>query len=80
MHLQENFVNVHDLPLQEGQRYYICILANATDLKFEKFSQHLEHRTDCSNGIVVDSTPPFPGRVWIGSHSNHWSYQVDTST
>ncbi|KAK2183533.1 hypothetical protein NP493_308g03123 [Ridgeia piscesae] len=76
---QENFVNVHDLPLQEGQRYYICILANATDLKFEKFTQHLEHRTDCSNGIVVDSTPPFPGRVWIGSHSNHWSYQISRS-
>ena len=30
--LQDNFMNVHGLHLNEGQRYYICLLANATSL------------------------------------------------
>ena len=74
--LQDNFVNIHGLPLKEGQRYYICILANATDLEFEKFTQHLEQNSECSNGIVVDTTPPTAGQVWVGGRQNHWRYQV----
>ena len=73
---QDNFVNVHGLSLNEGQRYHICILANATDLQFEKFTQHLEQNSECSNGIVVDITPPIAGQVWIGSHQKHWRFQV----
>ncbi|KAK2158684.1 hypothetical protein NP493_1763g00001 [Ridgeia piscesae] len=76
---QNNFMNVHDLNLREGQRYYICILANATDLEFEKFTQHLEQNSECSNGIVVDTTPPTAGQVWVGSHLQHWRYQIDRS-
>ncbi|KAK2139505.1 hypothetical protein NP493_6362g00002 [Ridgeia piscesae] len=72
-------MNVHDLNLREGQRYYICILANATDLEFEKFTQHLEQNSGCSNGIVVDTTPPTAGQVWVGSHLQHWRYQIDRS-
>lgn len=71
-------MNVHDLTLSEGQRYYICILANATDLTFEKFTQHLEPNSECSNGIVVGTTPPIAGQVWVGSHLTHWHYQVGT--
>ena len=74
--LQDNFVNVHGLSLNEGQRYYICILANATELKFEKFTQHLDQNSECSNGIVVDRTPPIAGQVWVGSHQKHWHFQV----
>ena len=74
--LQDNFVNVHGLPLKEGQRYYMCILAHATDLEFEKFIQSLEQNSECSNGIVVDATPPTAGQVWVGSHLKHWRYQV----
>ena len=74
--LQDNFVNVHGLPLKEGQRYYICILANATDLEFEKFTQHVEQNSECSNGIVVDTTPPTAGQVWVGGHQKHWHFQV----
>ncbi|KAK2161993.1 hypothetical protein NP493_1549g00025 [Ridgeia piscesae] len=76
---QDNFVNVHGLPLREGQRYYICILANVNDLEFEKFTQHLEQNSECSNGIVVDTTPPTAGQVWVGSHLKHWRYQIDHS-
>ncbi|KAI0242789.1 hypothetical protein LSAT2_011095 [Lamellibrachia satsuma] len=75
----DNFVNVHGLSLNEGQRYHICILANATDLQFEKFTQHLEQNSECSNGIVVDTTPPIAGQVWIGSHQKHWRFQIDRS-
>ena len=74
--VQDNFVNVHGLALKEGQRYHVCILANATDLQFEKFTQHLEQNSECSNGIIVDRTPPITGQVWVGSHQEHWSFQV----
>jgi len=69
-------VNVHGLTLHEGQRYHICILANVTDVHFEKFTQPMTNVTECSNGIVVDKTPPIPGLVWIGSHQKHWGFQV----
>ena len=74
--LQDNFVNVHGLALKEGQRYHICVLANATDLRFEKSTQHLEQVSTCSNGIIVDTTPPTAGEVWVGGHQKHWRYQV----
>ena len=74
--LQDNFVNVHDLTLNEGQRYHICILANATDILVENVTEHLQENSECSNGIVVDRTPPIAGQVWVGSHQKHWSFQV----
>ncbi|KAI0232203.1 hypothetical protein LSAT2_017453, partial [Lamellibrachia satsuma] len=76
---RDNFMNVHGLALKEGQHYHICILANATDLQFEKFTQHLEQNSECSNGIIVDRTPPITGQVWVGSHQKHWSFQIDRS-
>ena len=74
--LQDSFVNVHDLTLMEGQRYHICILANATDILVGNVTEHLQQTSGCSNGIVVDRTPPIAGQVWVGSVQNHWSFQV----
>ena len=70
-----NFVNVHDLILQHGTRYKVCIHANVTNSTYEKWTQIISEVSACSDGIVVDITPPSPGRVWIGWH-DHIHYQV----
>ncbi|CAH1258773.1 Hypp2075 [Branchiostoma lanceolatum] len=73
---EENFVNVPDIELFHGRRYYLCVHANATVLHFELFDQPLEEVDSCSNGITVDLTPPLPGQVWV----NDKNKQFQTST
>ena len=65
--------------MHEGQRFYICIYSNGTDIDFEKFDQHLPEVDECSNGIVVDIGPPTQGHVYIGSEDHHSHYQVNVT-
>ena len=37
----------------------------------------MDELIECSDGIVVDKTPPMPGTVWIGQTSDD-AYQVCT--
>ncbi|XP_062579529.1 uncharacterized protein LOC134241501, partial [Saccostrea cucullata] len=53
--------------LVHGQRYVICIHTVYTEIKFEEWTQVLPELNTCSDGIVVDLTPPTPGKVWIGN-------------
>ena len=69
-------MNVPNLDLINGNRYYICVYAEETDLEFERFTQRLDSVSACSNGIVVDHDPPIAGDVWVGNSKEHRYYQV----
>ena len=61
--------------LQHGQRYVVCVHANATEIEYEKWTESLEEVNGCSDGVTVDLTPPSPGNVWIGNKP-HSQFQV----
>ncbi|XP_071798435.1 uncharacterized protein [Asterias amurensis] len=74
----QEFVNVLGLSLEHGERYRICIQADEVTLEHEKWTEPLSSVSSCSDGVVVDTTPPTPSFVWIG-WSNHNKYQSSTS-
>ncbi|XP_060084880.1 uncharacterized protein LOC132564227 [Ylistrum balloti] len=55
-----------DGELQHGARYIVCLHAGSTVIQQETWTQTLEAVSMCSDGVVVDLTPPIPGNVWIG--------------
>ena len=67
---------MHNLNLEEGSRYHICIYANATSLVHEKWIEELLEISVCSNGVTVDTDNPIGGLVWIGNRQEHSEYQV----
>ena len=69
------YVNVHGLRLEHGRRYLVCVHADNTTLEYERWTQTLPAVSACSDGVVVDLTPPSPGAVWIGQEQPH-PYQV----
>ncbi len=71
----QNFVNVDDLTLHHGKRYKVCIHANSTNKTHETWTETIDGVSACSDGIVVDITPPVVGQVWIGWHE-HLQFQV----
>ena len=73
----KEFVNFKFEPgeLVHGEKYTICIHTEYTEIQFEMWKQILPELNTCSDGIVVDLTPPTPGKVWIGNVQGT-SYQV----
>ena len=73
----KEFVNFKFEPgeLVHGERYTICLHTEYTEIQFEMWKQILPELNTCSDGIVVDLTPPTPGKVWIGNVQGT-SYQV----
>jgi hypothetical protein len=53
--------------LQHGKRYFICLHADAMTVKHEKWTEKLAEVNACSDGIIVDTTDPKPGKVWVGT-------------
>lgn len=53
----------------------VCIHAVHTVIVHEKWTQVLSEISECSDGVVVDLTPPLAGKVWIGS-TQELEYQV----
>ncbi|XP_022103276.1 uncharacterized protein LOC110986013 isoform X2 [Acanthaster planci] len=74
----KEFVNVPNLSLLHGRRYRICIRADEVTLEHELWNEPLPAVSSCSDGVVVDTTPPTPGSVWIG-WSQHQNYQSSSS-
>ncbi|XP_062569401.1 uncharacterized protein LOC134231455, partial [Saccostrea cucullata] len=66
---KNEFINMKFDPgeLVHGQRYMVCIHTEYTEIKHELWTQVLPQLDICSDGIVVDLTPPSPGEVWIGN-------------
>lgn len=73
---EHEFINIKfkEGELEHGQRYIVCIHAEYTEIQHEKWTQILPEINTCSDGIVVDLTPPTAGKVWIGTQSQR--YQV----
>ncbi|XP_022100380.1 uncharacterized protein LOC110984469 isoform X2 [Acanthaster planci] len=74
----KEFVNVPDLALEHGKRYRICIHADEVTLQHQGWNERLSAVSNCSDGVVIDTTPPTPGSVWVG-RSQHQHYQSSTS-
>ncbi|XP_052095905.1 uncharacterized protein LOC127731087 [Mytilus californianus] len=77
----EQYINVilnKTNSLQHGHRYIVCIHANKSEIKYEKWTETLEEVNDCSDGVTVDLTPPSPGQVWAGNNPNS-NYQTSSS-
>ena len=69
-------MNVHNLDLEEGNRYHICIYANDTVIVHEKWNETLPEVSVCSNGVTVDTESPIGGKVWTGNKQEHSHFQV----
>ena len=68
---------MHDLVLEEGSRYHICIYGNETSLIHGKWEETLAEVSVCSDGVTVDTKPPIGGHVWVGHADTHSYYQVN---
>ncbi|XP_052707847.1 uncharacterized protein LOC128183063 isoform X2 [Crassostrea angulata] len=76
---EHEFINVKfkEGELQHGHRYIVCIHTEYTEIQHEKWTQVLPEINSCSDGIVVDLTPPTAGNVWIGTQGQR--YQISTT-
>ncbi|XP_071153805.1 uncharacterized protein [Mytilus edulis] len=77
----EQYVNVifnKTNSLRHGHRYIVCIHANKSEIKYEKWTETLEEVYECSDGVTVDLTPPSSGQVWVGNNPNS-NYQTSSS-
>lgn len=45
--------------------YYTCAFSNATTVSRELFTEVLNEVGSCSNGFILDNTPPFGGHVTV---------------
>ncbi|CAG2222618.1 unnamed protein product [Mytilus edulis] len=64
--------------LVHGTRYTVCIYAPRTAIVNEDWILQLPAVSACSDGIIVDLTPPTAGRLWIG-HNINTIYQTSDS-
>lgn len=61
--------------LKHGTRYIVCVHADLKVIDRGTWMEELPAVSTCSDGVVVDLTPPMAGKVWI-SHSPDIRYQV----
>ena len=61
--------------LIHGTRYTVCVHADRALIQNEKWLQDLPEINACSDGIIVDLTPPKAGSLWVG-HNPGQFYQV----
>ncbi|KAK3101903.1 hypothetical protein FSP39_007221, partial [Pinctada imbricata] len=64
--------------LTHGERYLVCLHGDRTEIQHEKWLQILPDLNTCSDGVVVDLTPPTAGDVWI-TNIPGTQYQTSTS-
>ncbi|XP_022088109.1 uncharacterized protein LOC110977889 isoform X2 [Acanthaster planci] len=62
----KEFVNIPGLSLQHSNRYRVCVHANQVVIEHETWNQTLPSVSSCSDGVVVDTTPPIAGSVRMG--------------
>ncbi|XP_033124572.1 uncharacterized protein LOC117122905, partial [Anneissia japonica] len=60
------YINVEKLNLKHGSKYFICIHADETTKHYEEWTDVLPALSSCSDGVVIDHTPPSRGDVWLG--------------
>ncbi|CAG2247188.1 unnamed protein product [Mytilus edulis] len=79
-HTANGFMNVEFTKneLLHGTRYTVCVHADATKIQHETWIEDLSEINECSDGIIVDLTPPEAGRLWIGTNLGQ-IYQTTTT-
>ncbi|CAC5370733.1 unnamed protein product [Mytilus coruscus] len=79
-HTDNGFMNVEftNNELFHGTRYIVCVHADATKIQHETWVEDLAEINACSDGIIVDLTPPVAGRLWIGTNQGQ-IYQTTTT-
>ncbi|CAH1794767.1 unnamed protein product [Owenia fusiformis] len=76
----EEYVNVFNLTLVQGRRYVVCVSANETYIQHERFEAHHAAVKTCSDGVIVDTTPPTAGTVILHAETyGTQHYQVSKS-
>jgi len=79
--LDKEYVNIKFSAgeLVHGKRYIVCIHAPKTNIQQETWLETLPETNVCSDGVVVDLTPPKAGLVYMGNIPGNL-YQVFVST
>ncbi|KAI8507103.1 hypothetical protein Bbelb_155420, partial [Branchiostoma belcheri] len=72
----KEYQTVEGVSLEHGKRYIMCVHANETSRQFETWTDTYPEVAACSSGVTVDTSPPVPGEVWIGT-SRQSGYQKD---
>ncbi|KAK3099491.1 hypothetical protein FSP39_005250, partial [Pinctada imbricata] len=74
------FLNFHfdDGILEDGERYLVCLRGDRTEIQHEKWLEILPDLNICTDGVIVDLTPPIAGDVWI-TNIPGTEYQTSTS-
>ncbi|XP_066300263.1 uncharacterized protein [Branchiostoma lanceolatum] len=75
---EKEYATAHGLSLEQGKRYMMCVHANETSRQFETWTDTYPEVAACSSGVTVDTSPPVPGDVWIGT-GRQSGYQTSTS-
>ncbi|CAH1787741.1 unnamed protein product [Owenia fusiformis] len=71
----DEHINVFNLTLQSGRRYFVCVSANKTAVGYERFIANKDSMQACSDGITTDWTSPDPGEVTVMGNKdamNQW--------
>ena len=77
---EENMDGYVEVPydrIRMNQIYYICALSHATEIEREYFTESMKEIRQCSNGFVLDDTPPTSGKVHV---SNTGGFITDLSS
>ncbi|KAH3799518.1 hypothetical protein DPMN_153128 [Dreissena polymorpha] len=59
--LDRKYISINEL-------YFICAYSNNTVIEREYFTEILEEISSCSNGFILDSSPPTKGEVQVHNH------------
>ncbi|XP_052220285.1 uncharacterized protein LOC127837360 isoform X3 [Dreissena polymorpha] len=59
--LDKHYISFNEL-------YFICAYSNYTVVEREYFTEILEEISSCSNGFILDSSPPTKGEVHVHNH------------
>ena len=70
------FVEFHASHIRLNTLYYICASSNVAYIERETFTERLEAISACSDGFVLDDTPPYGGEIHVQHHNGYIS---DTS-
>ncbi|XP_078664145.1 uncharacterized protein LOC144907216 [Branchiostoma floridae x Branchiostoma belcheri] len=74
----KEYQTVEGVSLEHGKRYIMCVHANETTRQFETWTDTYPEVSACTSGVTVDTSPPVPGEVWIGT-SRQSGHQTSTS-
>ena len=64
---EKGFVLFDSMIVNKNTFYYTCAFANASFVSRELFTETLSEIRVCSNGFIIDGTPPFGGEVIISN-------------